>query len=117
MPPETAAVGLGIGMIIFIWACVVGLWIWSLVHCVMNKRLSERTKILGIVLIVLLGLIGSAIYCFLPRRSAQTSRRFRRGTSRIPARGTGRVVSRGTGRVASRGTGRVGVRPLTRMRR
>lgn len=45
----------------------VGLWLWSLIHCVTNKRLSDANRIIGVVLIVVLGLVGSLIYLFLPR--------------------------------------------------
>jgi hypothetical protein len=47
----------------------IGLWIWSLIHCITNKRLTDTNRIIGIVLIVLLGLIGSLVYLFLPRES------------------------------------------------
>jgi hypothetical protein len=42
-------------------------WLWSLIHCIRNKRLNDTNRIIGIVLIVVLGLIGSLIYLFLPR--------------------------------------------------
>jgi hypothetical protein len=45
-----------------------GLWLWSLIHCVLNKRLEDNTRLIGILLIVLLGILGSLIYLFLPRR-------------------------------------------------
>ncbi|MBK1791161.1 PLDc N-terminal domain-containing protein [Persicirhabdus sediminis] len=45
------------------------LWIWSLVHCITNKRLSDNNRIIGIVLIVCLSLLGSLIYLFLPREN------------------------------------------------
>ena len=44
-----------------------GLWIWSLIHCIRNQRLSDSNRTIGIVLIAILGLIGSFIYLFLPR--------------------------------------------------
>ena len=47
----------------------LGLWLWSLIHCICNKRLSDTNRIIGVVLIVLLGLIGSLVYLFLPRES------------------------------------------------
>ncbi len=46
---------------------IVVLWIWSLVHCAMNQRLSDGNRIAGLLLIVLLGPLGSLIYLFLPR--------------------------------------------------
>jgi uncharacterized BrkB/YihY/UPF0761 family membrane protein len=47
----------------------IGLWIWSLIHCITNKRLTDTNRIIGIVLIILLGLIGSLVYLFLPREA------------------------------------------------
>ena len=48
-------------------AASVGLWIWSLVHCIQNRHLSDSNRIIGIVLIIVLGLIGSLVYLFLPK--------------------------------------------------
>lgn len=45
------------------------LWIWSLIHCIQNKFLSDNNRIVGIILIVVLGIIGSVVYIFLPRES------------------------------------------------
>ncbi|MDA7876814.1 PLDc N-terminal domain-containing protein [Akkermansiaceae bacterium] len=50
-----------------ILAVTFGLWLWSLIHCIQNKRLTDTNRIIGIVLIVLLSLLGSLIYLFLPR--------------------------------------------------
>ncbi len=44
-----------------------GLWLWSLIHCVSNKNLSDTNRIIGILLILFLGIFGSFIYLFLPR--------------------------------------------------
>lgn len=69
----TAIVALGIPELIII-ALVLGLnglWIWSLVHCCINRRLTDKSRIIGIVLIVLLHIIGSIIYLFLPRVSSE----------------------------------------------
>lgn len=46
------------------------LWIWSLIHCVQNRQLSDNNRLIGILLIVLLGLLGSLVYLFLPRDQA-----------------------------------------------
>ena len=70
MPPEAgAAVGAGILILIFIGfgLALFGLWLWSLIHCCVNKQLSDTNRIIGIVLIVVLGIIGSLVYLFLPR--------------------------------------------------
>lgn len=48
---------------------LLGLWIWSLIHCVQNRYLNDSNRLIGILLIVLLGLIGSVVYLFLPRET------------------------------------------------
>ena len=47
----------------------VGVWLWSLVHCIRNRYLSDNNRLIGIVLICLLGLIGSLVYLFLPKEA------------------------------------------------
>jgi len=37
----------------------LALWIWSLIHCIQNRFLSDNNRIIGIILIVLLGILGS----------------------------------------------------------
>ncbi|MEP4079508.1 hypothetical protein [Haloferula sp.] len=46
-----------------------GLWLWSLIHCIQNRYLADNNRLIGILLIVLLGLIGSLVYLFLPKES------------------------------------------------
>jgi ABC-type Mn2+/Zn2+ transport system permease subunit len=60
--PEMVVIALIIG--------IFGLWLWSLIHCIQNKSLTDTNRIIGIVLIVVLGLVGSLIYLFLPRDKA-----------------------------------------------
>lgn len=72
---EPSATG-GAGIIAFVLIIGLGLsavWLWSLIHCIMNKRLSDTNRIIGIVLIVVLGLLGSIIYPFLPREAPARS--------------------------------------------
>ncbi len=64
------SVGLPIFFILFgilIGLATLGLWIWSLIHCIRNRYLSDNNRLIGILLIILLGLIGSLVYLFLPR--------------------------------------------------
>jgi len=42
-------------------------WIWMLVDCVMNKRLSDMQKALWVVLIIFTHIIGALIYFFVGR--------------------------------------------------
>lgn len=44
-------------------------WIGSLIHCLRNKKLSDLMRVVGVMLIVFLGVVGSVIYLFLPRES------------------------------------------------
>lgn len=57
--PELIVIALVLG--------IFGLWIWSLIHCITNRFLSDTNRIIGIVLIVVLGILGSLIYLFLPK--------------------------------------------------
>ncbi len=38
-----------------------------IIHCIRNKRLSDSTRLVGVVLIAALGPIGAIVYLFLPR--------------------------------------------------
>lgn len=44
-----------------------GLWLWSLISCIRNRYLSDTNRLIGIILIVVLSLLGSLIYLFLPK--------------------------------------------------
>lgn len=60
--------------VIFIIIALIGVvsfivWLWSLIHCINNRYLSDQNRLIGILLIVLLQLVGSLIYLFLPRES------------------------------------------------
>jgi len=85
---------MGAAVAIFIFAfALFGLWIWSLIHCVTNKRLNDSMRVLGVILIVVFGILGTVIYLFLPRENAQPAvRGRRRGTGR-----TGSRIARGVG--------------------
>ncbi len=67
MEGESIFVG---GMVLLVFAlaaAIFGVWLWSLIHCIRNRYLSDSNRLIGILLIVLLGIIGSIIYPFLPR--------------------------------------------------
>ena len=51
-----------LGLLVFV------LWVWSLIHCISNQNLSDNNRIIGILLIVLLGIVGSFAYLFLPQK-------------------------------------------------
>ena len=59
--------------VMFVFGLIVlaylGLWLWSLIHCIQNRYLSDSNRLIGIVLICLLGLIGSIVYLFLPKET------------------------------------------------
>ena len=61
-----------IALIAFIGIISIGsivLWIWSLIHCIQNRYLSDNNRLIGILLIILLSLLGSFIYLFLPKET------------------------------------------------
>lgn len=58
-----------IGAILLVMVPMFILWVWSLIHCIRNRYLSENNRVLGILMIALLGIIGSAVYLALPRES------------------------------------------------
>lgn len=65
MPPEHMH---GTMLVVALFGLVaVVLWLWSLVHCIRNKGLSDNMRLIGVLLIVFLGLLGSLIYLVLPR--------------------------------------------------
>lgn len=73
--------------------------IWALIHCAMNKRLDDNTRLIGILLIIFLGPIGCLIYLFLPRKvSASGSRR---SPSRSRRAGTSSAARSAPGRRGS----------------
>ena len=76
---DSVATGGAIGLIFIflLGAATLGLWIWSIIHCIKNEQLSDANRIIGIVLIVILGIIGSLIYLFLPRQRKSVRRRSR----------------------------------------
>lgn len=47
--------------------------IWAIVHCIKNPNLSDTNRIIGVVLIAVLGVIGALIYLFIPRESSDSS--------------------------------------------
>ena len=63
------AIPLGLG-IFTVFGIILGsiLWLWSLIHCIGNRNLSDTNRVIGIVLIVTLGFIGSILYLMLPRQ-------------------------------------------------
>ncbi len=50
-------------------------WIWMLVDCAKRKFRKENEKVVWILIIVLVGLIGSIIYYFVVKRKAKKRRR------------------------------------------
>ena len=44
-------------------------WLWVLIHCITNRRLTDTNRLIGILLIILLGHLGCLIYLFLPREN------------------------------------------------
>ena len=73
MNPDINILGFFLGgpelAVLFVLGPLLGLWIWSLLHCIRNKDLSDTNRIIGILLIVFLFVIGSLVYLFIPRET------------------------------------------------
>lgn len=52
-----------VGVLIFFLV----LWLYVLIHCIRNKRLNNTNRIIGVILIVVLGIFGCVIYPLIPR--------------------------------------------------
>ena len=60
--------GFAVSVIIVLLGTVsFAVWLFSLIHCVRNKRLSDTNRLVGVLLIIFLFLAGSFVYLFLPR--------------------------------------------------
>ncbi|MFW5860524.1 MAG: hypothetical protein ACOCYP_10905 [Planctomycetota bacterium] len=99
-----------VGLIGLVWLMIFGLWVWSLIHCITNPRLSDSNRLIGILIIIFLGPLGSLIYLAIPREPARRSgssvaERHRPGRGRRPgaARRAGAAQFTGAG---SRAAGR-----------
>lgn len=58
-----------VGFLVLLGLAVAAFWLWSLIHCATNRRISDTNRLVGILLIVFLGPLGSLIYLMLPRAS------------------------------------------------
>jgi Phospholipase_D-nuclease N-terminal len=58
-----ALMGFAIGVFLFIF------WIWMLIDCIKNDRLSSTEKIVWVLVIVFLHAMGALIYLLAGRRS------------------------------------------------
>ncbi|HKI46840.1 MAG TPA: PLDc N-terminal domain-containing protein [Balneolales bacterium] len=54
-------------LVIFSLALFV-FWIWTIVDCIRNPNFDDTRRIMWILIIVLLGFIGSFIYLFMASR-------------------------------------------------
>jgi len=66
---DSAFPALFILLALLVGVAVFALWLWSLIHCVQNRYLNDNNRLIGILLIVVLGIIGSLVYLFLPRET------------------------------------------------
>ncbi len=60
-------------IVILVIFTFIGTWLWALIHCILNKNLSNTMKIIGVILIVGLTHLGILIYFFLPREKIRTN--------------------------------------------
>ncbi len=63
---------------VILFACSFGLflmafWIWMLIDCIRNGRISENEKIIWVLVIVFTHFLGALIYFFAGRKRAQTT--------------------------------------------
>lgn len=69
-----AAGAMGLGLVIFfIIMAIIGLvafifWIWSIIDCVKRDFPGDNEKILWLVIIIILGVLGSLIYLIAGRK-------------------------------------------------
>jgi hypothetical protein len=84
-------------LVIFVWACTGLLWLWSLIHCVQNKKMTDHNRLIAVLLIVFLSLLGSLIYLFMKDGSGTSGRGVRGRQGMRPSGGSGFPV-RGAGR-------------------
>ena len=54
-------------MTFLVCAAAIVFWIWTLIDCLTNKRLTDTQKAIWAVVIILVGMIGSLIYFFAGR--------------------------------------------------
>jgi hypothetical protein len=62
-------------IILFILGLMVGgtiFWIWMLIDCAINKRISDTQKIIWVLVIFFTHLLGALLYFFLGRSARQT---------------------------------------------
>jgi predicted PurR-regulated permease PerM len=64
-----AAIMLSLGMML-VGAAGLVFWIWTIIDCLTNKRLSDTQKVIWALVIFFLGFIGSLIYFFAGRSPA-----------------------------------------------
>lgn len=57
-------------LVIFTLALFV-FWIWTIVDCIRNPNYDDLRRIMWILVIVLLGFIGSFIYLFMAPRNGE----------------------------------------------
>ena len=60
-------------IVIFLILAIWAVTIWGIVHCIKNKSLSDTNRIIGVVLMAVLGPIGVLIYFFILRQSSSPS--------------------------------------------
>jgi len=63
-------VGFGLAFIVFIGLIVLLasiFWLWMLVDCAMNPRLSDTEKIVWVLIVLFTHLVGAVVYYFVAR--------------------------------------------------
>ena len=71
MSIELIAILLAVTFFILIFVITIllfALWIWMIVDCIQRKFKGENEKIVWILVVVLAGIIGAAVYYFVVKK-------------------------------------------------
>ena len=57
-------------LVIVIVMVLNALWIWAIVHCAVNRSLTDKERLVGLLVVVLLNFIGALLYAVWLRRGS-----------------------------------------------
>ncbi|MBI5398556.1 PLDc N-terminal domain-containing protein [Candidatus Woesearchaeota archaeon] len=62
------ALGVLIMLFLFFWVVLLFVfWIWMLINCIRNDRISRDERLIWVIVIVFLNIIGAVLYYFFGR--------------------------------------------------
>ncbi|HAY42715.1 MAG TPA: hypothetical protein DCY59_03830 [Micrococcaceae bacterium] len=65
------------GLMLSLFLCIAGLWLWALIDCIRNEPATGNDKIIWLLVIIFLGFIGAILYLRIQRPKRE---RMARGT-------------------------------------